>query len=109
MQVVVRIDSLPDTALEAAEAFADRPLANAREQLAQGNDVVIVLSPASFDHADWRTAMAHDLARAHAPVRVNIIAGADEAAIAATLSYLENAPGVTGQYLPLDGAGRFDG
>lgn len=109
MQTAIRVATLPDGALEAAEAFRARPLVNAEEMLAQGDDVVFVLPPASFDHADWRTAMAHDLARAHAPARVNIIAGADDAAIIATLSYLENAPGVTGQYLPLAGAGRFDG
>lgn len=109
MQVAIRVETLPEGALEAAEAFRAGPLADAREILRRGDDVAIVLPPASFDHADWRIAMAHDLARAHAPARVNVIAGADEAAIGATLSYLANAPGVTGQYLPLAGAGRFDG
>lgn len=109
MQTAIRVETLPEVALEAAEAFRARPLRSAQEILARGDDVVFVLPPATFDHADWRTAMAHDLARAHTPARVNIIAGADEAAIVATLSYLENAPGVTGQYLALVGAGRFDG
>ena len=109
MQVAILVDSLPDTAIEAAEAFRAKPLVAVRESLVKGSDVAIVLPPADFDHADWRRAMARDLARAHAPARVNILAGADEAAIMAALAYLEHAPGVTGQYLPLAGTGRYDG
>nr|WP_137676113.1 hypothetical protein [Parerythrobacter lutipelagi] len=107
--MALRIERLPETALEAAEAFREHHLHSARKYLAEGKDLAIVVPPASFDHADWRRAMAHDLARAHAPARVNIVAGDDEASIAAALAFLEQAPGVTGQYLPLHGAGRFDG
>ncbi len=60
---------------------------------------------APYDHADWRRAVARDLARAYAPKRVNVVGGND---LAATLDYLAGAPGVTGQYLPLDGAGAAD-
>ena len=38
------------------------------------------------------------LARKHAPVRVNLVAG-EGAALATSESYLATAPGVTGQYL----------
>jgi hypothetical protein len=34
-----------------------------------------------------------------------MIAGEGPAAIASALGYLDRAPGVTGQYLPLDGEG----
>ena len=40
-----------------------------------------------------------DLARDAAPARVNGVVGSDEDAIAATLAWLEQAPGVTGQLL----------
>jgi hypothetical protein len=45
------------------------------------------------------------LAREHALLRVNGVESADEAAISAAQAYLATAPGVTGQYLPLDAAG----
>jgi hypothetical protein len=38
-------------------------------------------------------------------MRVNVIASDNRAAIDAAVSYLEAAPGVTGQYLPLDDVG----
>jgi len=60
---------------------------------------------APYDHVDWRRAVARDLARAAAPARVNLIAGDDQRAIVAALAFLEDARGVTGQYLPLDGQG----
>jgi hypothetical protein len=59
--------------------------------------LVIIFPSAPYDHRGWRLAAVQDLARAVAPGRVNAIAGDDEAAIAATLVYLEGAPGVTGQ------------
>ena len=96
-------------ALEAAAEFGTRHVPTARGHAGQGGDVAIVLPAASYDHADWRRAAARDLARDCAPQRVNIVAGDDGAAVASALAYLENAPGVTGQYLPLAGAGRFDG
>ena len=45
------------------------------------------------------------LAREHAPRRVNGVASDGEPAIAAALTWLEAAEGVTGQYLPLDDEG----
>jgi hypothetical protein len=49
--------------------------------------------------------VVQELARAAMPGRVNAVAGDSEAAIAAALRYLNEAPGLTGQYLPLDDAG----
>ena len=104
-QAVLRIDTLPTAALEAAAAFHARHVARATDALGEADALAIVLPPAPSNHDDWRRAAARDLARAHTPKRVNIVAGDDEAAIAATLDYLERAPGVTGHYLQVDGQG----
>jgi len=98
---VLRIAGLPAGAIEAAAAFYGEWLQQATHLLAGGNPVAIVMEPAPYDHTDWRRAAARDLARSAAPARVNIVAGDDEPAIAATLAFLESASGVTGQYLPL--------
>ena len=89
---VVRVDPLPDRAIEAAAAFYARlPVI--------GGDLALVFPPAPYDHRAWRLAAIQDLARAAAPARVNGIVGSGEQAIAATLAWLEQAPGVTGQLL----------
>ena len=64
-----------------------------------GEDLVLIFPPAPYDHHGWRLAAVQDLARAAAPARVNGIAGDDAEAIAATLAWLERAPGITGQLL----------
>jgi hypothetical protein len=97
---VVRVGRLPDRAIEAAAAFHARVLA---EVLAQdGEDLVLLFPPAPFDHRAWRLAAVQDLARHAAPARVNGVEGDDEQAIAATLAWLEQAPGVTGQLLAVE-------
>jgi len=74
-----------------------------------GEGLVVVFTSAPFDRRPWRLAAVQDLARVAAPVRVNAIAGDDEAAIAETLAFLEAAPGVTGQLLAVDGkSGEID-
>ena len=65
----------------------------------------MVFAPADHTHRAWRLAVVQGLARELAPRRVNALASRDEAAIAASLAYLESAEGLTGQYLPLDDAG----
>jgi hypothetical protein len=103
---VLRIDALPHHALDAASEFHATWLGQARALIDGGPEsVTIVMPPAPYDHADWRRAAARDLARAVAPVRVNVIASGERAAIASALRFLEGAQGVTGQYLPLDSAG----
>lgn len=104
-QAVLRVAGLPEGALEAAAEFHREWLPRARAQLADGEQALaIVLPRAPYDHADWRRAAARDLARAAAPQRVNIVAGEGDA-VAPALAYLARAPGVTGQYLRLDGHG----
>lgn len=103
-QATLRIETLPAGALEAAAAFHREWLEQAQAILAGDCTVLAIVVPAApYDHADWRRAAVRDLARAHAPKRVNLVAGDDGAAIAATLDFLARAPGVTGQLLQVGG------
>ena len=104
MQVIV-VQSLPETALEAGAAFGTDYLPTIRDHLRDGSDVVAILPAAPYDHTDWRRSAARDLARAHAPARVNFITAGARDAVDASARYLANAPGVTGQYLPLHADG----
>jgi hypothetical protein len=97
----VRVGGLPEGPLAAAAQF----YAGVVPGLTVAEDTVLVFHPADHTHRGWRLAAVQQLARDHAPIRVNALASDDEAAIAASLAYLETAPGVTGQYLPLDGNG----
>lgn len=104
MQRALEVGLLPTPALEAATAFMALYLDGARALLADPatSALVILLPPAARDHKDWRLALARDLAREAAPKRVNIIAAHPGEARTATLRYLAEAPGVTGQYLVCD-------
>lgn len=106
MQAVLRIEGLPPAALDAAAQFHRIWLARARAALrGDANSLVLLMPSAPADHRDWRRGVARDLARELAPKRVNLVAGSDPDAIAATLEYLGRAPGVTGQLLPVSGQG----
>lgn len=106
MQKVLRIDGLPDSAVDAAAEFYRSWLPQVRAEVTENSaSLVLVMPPAPHDHRDWRLGLARDLAREAPPCRVNIIAGGDPTAVAATLKYLEHAPGVTGQLLVTDGQG----
>ena len=104
-QAVLDCSALPEDALGASARFHAEYFPQVAGLLEGANTLVITMPPAPYDHADWRRALARDLARAHAPKRVNVVGGND---VAATLEYLASAPGVTGQYLPLDGEGAGD-
>lgn len=101
VQKVYTVTQLPESALIASAVFHRDHLDPARRLIGQGADesLAIVLPPAPSDHADWRRALARDLARACAPVRVNVVAGEEAGPRAALLSYVEGAKGVTGHYL----------
>ena len=98
---LIEVGRLPDNALDAAAAFMAFHLEGARAALAEAQTtaIAIILPPAAHDHRDWRLALARGLAREAAPKRVNLVAGPDDEARAATLRFLSDAPGVTGQYL----------
>jgi len=106
MQAVLRIGSLPEAALDAAAAFHRRYLPEARSRLEGESDALaLVFLAAPYDHSGWRKAAVADLARESAPKRVNGVAGSDAAAIDATLAWLAQAPGITGQLFAVDGTG----
>ena len=98
----VAVEGLPADPLAAAARFhtdVAPALADA------GDDLLLVFPPADHAHRGWRLAAVQMLARSLAPRRVNAAASASEAAILAVERYLGAAPGLTGQYLPLDDAG----
>ncbi|WP_209347245.1 Rossmann fold domain-containing protein [Pontixanthobacter sp. CEM42] len=109
MQAVLPIKTLPDAALDAAQSFASDWLPAIRDHLSKDEHLVVILPQAPYDHVDWRRAAVRDLARAYAPVRVNFITSGPDGAVDASVEYLSNAEGVTGQYLPLDAGAHADG
>ncbi|MBO9497934.1 MAG: hypothetical protein J7496_02705 [Novosphingobium sp.] len=100
-QAVLRIAGLPVSALDAAAAFHRDHLPRVRAELARTDALALVFPEAPYDHAGWRRAAVADLAREAAPRRVNGVTGEDESAITATLAWLAQAPGITGQLLPV--------
>ena len=107
MQAVLQIETLPEAALDASGEFSRDWLPVIREHLSAGENLIAVLPAAAYDHTDWRRAAARDLARAHAPARINFVSGGNETSIAETVEYLSDADGVTGQYLPLHDSGEI--
>ncbi len=101
--MLLAVGTLPEDALAAAAAFHAQTVPQVLA--ASGPLVTLVFAPAGHEHTAWRLAAIQTLARTRAPVRINALASADSVAIAAAASYIESAPGVTGQYLVLDGAG----
>ena len=101
MQAVLIIRDLPTDGLSASQTFYGRHINEAVELLDQGANeaLAIVLPVAGPDHDDWRRTLARDLARAHAPKRVNVVGGVTGVERNAIIAYLEGEPGVTGQYL----------
>ena len=104
---LVTVDDLPAEPLAAAGVFHQHWLPHVEAVLERGEDVMVALAPADHTHREWRLSIAAGLARAHAPRRVNVIAG-EGAALDAIERYLASAPGITGQYLQCDGYGAGD-
>ncbi|KPL68154.1 hypothetical protein SZ64_08485 [Erythrobacter sp. SG61-1L] len=114
MQAVLRIQGLPEAALDAAAAFHARYLPAIRKELASGAEALVLVFPeAPYNHTGWRKAAIADLARDAAPKRVNGVEGPEGEPVEAVLQWLAHAPGITGQLLPVDpaagnhGAGNF--
>jgi len=99
---MLRVGALPEGALDAAAAFHAEVLPGVRAALETGADLVLVFDPAGYEHRAWRLAAVQQLARDHAPRRINALEGGDEDAIVAAVSYVDQAPGLTGQLLRLD-------
>ena len=102
---VVRAEGLPGAPLAAAADFHARVLPDLLADAGGDAPLLLIFPPADHSHRGWRAEAVASLARSLAPARVNAVAGDDEAAIAAALQWLEQAPGVTGQVLQLDGQG----
>jgi|SRR5690606_10157752 len=98
-QAMLRLEGLPDSSLDAAAEFHARWLAEARQLLGQGEGLVLVFPAAPHPHHAWRLAAVQELAREAAPQRVTGVEAGGADATAATIAYLEGAPGVTGQFL----------
>lgn len=100
------VEGLPDDPLAASRHFHSDVLPALIAALAEAEDhVTLLFGPAGHHHDDWRRAAVTTLARARAPLRINAIAGDHAAGVAATADYLAGAPGLTGLYLVVDGAG----
>jgi hypothetical protein len=97
-QAEYHVSDLPEGALQASAEFYAKHLDAARTAMGE-DDLVIALPPAEYNHADWRRALARDLARECTPSRVNVISTADEGQKEALISYLAGAKGITGHYL----------
>ncbi len=102
---LLRVEGLAEGALMASAQFHAQILPQAMEVLLGGEDVILAFAAADHTHRGWRLAVVQQLARDAAPLRVNGLAGGDEAAVAAAVDFLARAPGVTGQLLALDGEG----
>ncbi|MEL7190152.1 MAG: Rossmann fold domain-containing protein, partial [Pseudomonadota bacterium] len=101
MQHIFRVGALPDKSLDANQTFVLQHLDTVTRVLEEGQAAALamLLPVAGPDHDDWREALALDLARKYAPIRVNVVAASDQSSADETLAYLRDAPGVTGQYL----------
>jgi hypothetical protein len=105
-QEVLRVFGLPENALDAAALFHSKFLPVARAMIGGKRDALaLVFNPAGHEHSAWRKAAVADLAREAAPTRVNAVAGDHREAIVATLAWLAQSPGITGQLLGVDGTG----
>ncbi|MGZ3173573.1 MAG: Rossmann fold domain-containing protein [Croceibacterium sp.] len=98
-QAVLQVAGLPENALDAAAVFHAEWLPRAR---AGKEDLVLVFPSATYNHRGWRLAAIQDLAREASPRRINAVAGDDAGAIAKTVAWLAQAPGITGQLLAVD-------
>ena len=100
---IFRVGASGDDPLEAAAAFyrEDVPRLVGHQE----GHLMLVFPPADHTHRAWRAAAVQQLARHHAPHRVNAVASDDEPAIAAAARYFGAAPAITGHYLRLDGEG----
>ena len=100
--MLVDLTALPADPLAAAAQFYREAVPTLPAE-----DAALTLAFAFGTYRDtgWRRAAVQELARMIAPRRVNAVAGGIASTVAAAAAYLAAAPGVTGQYLPLDDNG----
>jgi hypothetical protein len=99
------IGNLPDGPLDAAAEYYATWLPKIRHNAGVGPPelVILVFEPAGHDHRGWRLAAVQDLARELSPGRVNAIVAPGGAVPREICDYLEQARGVTGQLLSVEG------
>jgi hypothetical protein len=104
-QVVFLAGPLPEAPLDAAARFYRELVPAIRHRLRAAHDVVILFAPADHAHQKWRLAAIQELAREAAPVRVNAVVAAEgvQEDCTATMQFLHEAPGITGQLLQVAG------
>lgn len=102
---VLRIEGLPAAPLDAAAAFYRDWLPRIRDGLAADESSVLVFPVADHSHRGWRLAAVQELARDHAPGRINAVACDGEQGLAEVFTLLDNCQGLTGQLLALDPTG----
>ena len=100
--LVVSVNDLPPSPVDAATLFYLQTVPGIREELPNVTEVVIYFEPADHSHRGWRLAAVQELAQEAAPTRVNALVGTDRDAMWAARQFLENAPGVTGQLLAVE-------
>ena len=106
MAVTMRISPLPASATMAAREYYGIWAGKVDRALSETDDCLTLhFDPAEADHKAWRRAVVADLAREHAPVRINAIAGSDGPGAARAIAWLERAPGITGQLFSVDSHG----
>ena len=104
--MLLPVGPLPDDPIAAAAAFHADWVPRVLAALDGGAEVVtLVFAPAGLAHVGWREAAVQLLARERTPARINAIAGDEPDGISATAEFIDAAPGLTGQYLVLDGNG----
>lgn len=96
---VIEARGLPEAPLDAAAQFSNKVVPIVRAGIKGG--CIVLFDPADHTHDAWRYAAIAELAREAAPGRVNAIVGSSVDTIRETLSFLESAPGVTGQVFKL--------
>ncbi|MES2491685.1 MAG: hypothetical protein V4579_00215 [Pseudomonadota bacterium] len=104
--MLMHVGPLPDDPLAAAAAFHADVVPRVIAELAAGTlQLILVFTPAGHRHRAWREAAIQTMARELAPVRINAVATVEPAPLLAAEAYIARAPGLTGQYLPLDSQG----
>jgi hypothetical protein len=98
---LVGMTGLPAKPVAAAAFFYQRILPQV--ELIKDGDVTILFPTVDSAHEGWMRAAVQDLAREAAPRRVNAVVGDDDAAIQSAIDWLDQAPGITGQLLAVDG------
>ncbi len=97
------LSGLPADPVAAAAAYHSCWLPRALALLT--DDLTLIFPPADHSHKAWRIAAVQGLARRAVPYRVSGVAGEGALVVDAALRFIAAAPGVTGQYLTLDGSG----